>query len=473
MTGDSDITTKIQIVGLVLAIIILVGGISIPTVPRLEQDMQRVLAIFFSTLILWLTKPVPYEISSILSVGLLFALSVVDSFRDAVIGYASSLVFFLLVLLLLGNAISEVNFDERFAKRLSGENTPRDTVRSLSINLVVLAFVMPSALARAVTFLPVIRRVAERYNLPSDSDFELASFLILGQVNPLASMALMTGGGMAITTAELIRSSIRPISWVEWGKFMIPPALVLYGLSAFTAEYVFSVRNSITTTSIDQTKASTPPGTNQHSQSLNRDQKIVAIVMVGTLISWVIGSFIGIPTILPAIGAVTVLAFPRIRIITTEDIRDVSWGILFLIGAMFSILEAMETTGALTVIVDQITSILPFSMLTHWQTIGTLLMLAALLRIFFSTGSAAIVVVLPIILEIGRTLQVNELYLAFSVLILIGATAFLPFNTTTVLLSFDQGPLNVKEIFVFALFTTIYATFVIFLSWLFYWPLLS
>ena len=478
--GDISQLFSVQGIGVVLAVLILIIGIIIPSVPGIPHDSQLVLTVFFFVLALWLSKAVPYTISSVLAIVLLYALGIVDTFEDAAIGFASTLVFFLFLLLLLGQTISKVGLDKRAAQRLlSAQSTPKETVRSLASNVLLLSFLMPSAVARAVTFMPVVKTLRETYQLRSDSNFERSSFLILGHVNPIASMALMTGGGMAIITSQVINANIRTITWVEWAIIMIPPVVLLYWFSAIAATRIYSIDDSSTIDTQD-TQSSTDSAVdgeltesilNDESLSVTREQKIVGLVMIGAVIAWIIGSFTGVPTIVPAAVAVGVLALPGIEIITKDDVADVSWGILFLIGAMFSILEVMESTGTLELLVSTITVYIPFGAMASWQVVATLLFLAAVIRSFFSTASAAIIIVLPIVLEFGAALGVNQLYLALSVLLLVGSTTFLPFNTTSVLLSFDHGPLTNRDVFIFGVVTMCFSAVVIVFSWLVYWPL--
>ena len=466
----------VQLVGIALALLILGAGVLLPTASGLEQSMQRVLAIFLFVVVLWITQPIPYTISSVLAVTLLFAFGVTDSFAEAVSGFASTLVFFLFLLFLLGSAISKVGLDDRAARRLlSAQSTPRGSIRSLSANIYALSFLVPSAAARAVTFIPVVRRIRDAYDLGRQSNFERSSFLVLGHVNPIASMSLMTGGGMAIITSEVIRSSVRPITWVEWLVYMGPPVLVLYVIAAYAAERIYPVDDDTTVGDVDSSDDLSESVINEDhaADPLSREERIVAWVMVGTVIAWIAGSFIGTPTILPAVVAVAVLSMPNVGVITTEDVQDVSWGILFVIGAMFSILDVMETTGTLTVIVDGITWLVPFGSMTSWQVIAVLIGIAIVIRTFFSTASAAIVIVLPVVLEFAQVLEVNQFYLAFSILLTVGSTTFLPFNTTSVLLSFDQGPLTIREVLLFGCVTMICAFVVIPFAWLFYWPLVD
>lgn len=463
-------TRIIRWVGVVISALVFILGVTVPPVGGLTSEMQLVLTVFLVAIILWVTKPVPFTISSVLAMSLLYGLGITDSFDAAVSGFASELVFFLFLLILLGKTIGKSGLDQRAAKRLlSARSTPRGSIRSLSSNLFMLSFFMPSAVARAVTFIPIVRRISGLYRLDADSNFEKSSFLILGHVNPVASMALMTGGGMAIITSELLRSSVRDITWVEWAIYMIPPVGVLYAFAAFSAPRLYPVNNSLT---IDPSAMVDEPdsGDGFGTEPMGREERIVACVMAGTVAAWIVGSFFGIPTILPAVVAVTVLSLPGIRLITIDEIRSMSWGILFVIGAMFSILEVMESTGTLTVIVDTITGIVPFGALSLWQTVAILLAIAIVLRTFFSTASAAITVALPIVLEFGGVLGINQFYLGLSILLAIGSTTFLPFNTTSVLVSFDQGPLDLREVFTFGVVTMVYALLVIPLAWLFYWP---
>lgn len=466
----SEKIEPVEIVGVVFGTVVLLSGIAAPA-ESVPIEIQRTLAIFLLTVSLWLTKPIPFELSSLLGVTLLYALGVTSTFREAVIGFASTLVFFLFLLFLLGSSIAKVDLDKRVARRLlSSTSTPRQSVRSLAGGVLGLAYLMPSAVARAVTFIPVIRSIRNTYGLDRTSNFERSSFLVIGHVNPIASMGLMTGGGMAIITSQVIQSSVRPITWVEWAVFMIPPTILLYGLCAFTAVRIYPIDDTTNVADREQNEEVIRTTETAERERLTRDQWIVLCVMIGTVTAWIVGSFVGIPTIIPAVLAVTILASPGVNIITTDDIKGVSWGILFIIGAMFSILETMGTTGTLTFLINKITATVPFDAMSDWQTVFALLALAVVIRIWFSTASAAITVTLPIILRFGDRLGVPQLYLALSVLLVVGSTTFMPFNTTSVLLSFDEGPLTVRDVFLFGAITMVYAFLVVAISWNVYWP---
>ncbi|GAB3676385.1 SLC13 family permease [Halopiger thermotolerans] len=493
--GTIERALSVQTAGLLAAAGILAIGVLAPSPPSLTVAGQRALAVFLSALVLWLARPVPYVVSSVLGVTLLFALGAVDSFATATAGFTSTLVFFLLALLLLGDATARVGLDRQLARRLlPARRTPGRALRAVAGSVLALALVMPSATARAVTFVPIVKRVGAAFGSDAETGFERGAFLVLGHVNPIASMGLMTGGGMALVTAEIVSETMRPIAWVEWAVLMGPPTLVLYAAATVAAGLFARIGDArALEASADRRLESDGAGgsggagassgadgdelsaaaDDDGAAPLTRDQRIVGAVLVGTVAAWILGSFVGIPTILPAVAAVAVLSLPSVAVITAEDIAETSWGILFLIGAMLSILDVLRTTGVISALVDGLTRWIPFAALADWQAAAVLLGLAVGVRTLFSTGSAAIVVALPIVLELADAVGLDRLSLALSVLLVVGSTTILPFNTTAVLVSMDRGPLSHRDIAAFGLVTMGLSAAVAALSWLVYWPLVT
>nr|WP_192498514.1 SLC13 family permease [Halorussus halophilus] len=452
--------------GLLLALIVLAVG-SVAPVPGVRTDVQRVLAVFLFSVVLWLAKPVPLTIASVTSVCLLFLTGITDSFAEAAAGFASRLVFFLFLLLLLGSAISNVGLADRLAGQLvATASTPRRSYWLLSANILTLAFVMPSGIARTVTFLPIVERLSDRFDCSTDSNFPRASLLVLGQLNPIASLALMTGGGMAILSSEIIRASGEPITWLGWAVHMTPPIVAVYILTTLTIERLYPV---------DDNARSGPETvseeTNSQGEFLNHQQRVVAGLLVLTILGWVVGSLTGVPTILPPLLAVLVLALPGVKILSSEDVKQLNWGILFLFGAMLSLISVMRDIGAIAFVVDQLLAVVPIGTYSIPIAVAVLLTIILTLRVFFSTASACLAIVLPIVLSLASALGIDGRYLALSVVIVVGSATLLPFHMPPALIVTERGPVTNRDVFVVGVITLAYAVAVIALSWTVYWPL--
>ena len=455
-----------ETIGLLLALGILVSGYAVPPPAGVDADVQLVLSVFFATVVLWVTEPVPFAVSSLLSVILLYALGLVDSFGAAVSGFAETLIFFFILLLLLGKSVSKVDLDDWVAKRLvSATSTPQSSVRRLSLTILSLAFIMPSGMARTVTFMPVIDQVNELYDRPADSPFRRLAYYVIGHVNPIGSMALMTGGGMAIITAEMINSMVRPITWVEWAIYMTPPIVTLF-LGCIAAASVYYDVEGV---------EREPAGTGDASASadpLTREQWIVIATLFAGILMWIVGSFLGIPAIIPAMIMIFVFALPRIEIVTTAEFREISWGIIFLIGAMLSMLDVMEELDALSFVIEVLIAGLPMD--RHLVLVLAILLAVTLaFRGLFSGVSASIVILLPMLIQFADILGLHPLFFSFALLIILGATTFVPFNQPTILMAFERGPLSLREVIGLGAVTLLIALAVVGVSWLVYWPLVD
>lgn len=456
-----DISTP-QLVSVGLAVVVLFAGVALDTGVAVEA--QRALAIFLFAVILWIGQPVPLAVSSVLSVVLLPVMGVTPTVSAAATGFGSRLVFFLLLLFLLGDTIANVGLDEHAAARLrTAKSTPRRSYALLARNVLLLAFVMPSGIARTVTFAPVVKQLNAQYDLGNRNNFLRSSFLLLGQLSPIASLALMTGGGMAILSSELIRAELGAFSWLQWLVYMAPPVVLLYGLSTTALKALFPVDDTTTVRSGDLDEHAT----------LSPPQKLVAAVIAMTIGLWAIGSLTGLSTLLPPMLAVTVLALPGVRIITPREIRAINWGILLLFGAVFSLIRVLTETGAMDLLVTGLLDAVPLATYSPWLAIAAIIAGVLAVRLLFSTASACLAITLPVAMSLAETIRVDPLLLSFTIVIVVGSATLLPFHLPTVLIAREEyPPLRTRDVLLVGLLALTTSLVVVTLSWLFYWPLL-
>ncbi|ELY97079.1 SLC13 family permease [Natrialba asiatica] len=459
-----------SVLGLTGAAAILVIGAFVPVSATVQPDVQLAFSVFLATVLLWITKPVPYTISSILCVILLYTLGVAPTFEAATVGFASNLVFFMVLLLLIGKSVAKVDLDEWVATLLvSPESTPKSSIRRLAATILLLAFIMPSGTARTATFFPIVDRVNELYNIDNDSQFRRFAYYVIGHLNPVGSLALMTGGGMAIAASALTSSIVRPITWVEWALYMTPPIVLLFTIGIAAASFVYDVDDDRDLQTREVRTDGSIDGIDGAPESLTRDQLIVVGTLLTATCFWIVGSFVGVSTIIPGMFVVLVFSLPGVRIVTAEEVRSINWGIIFLIGTMLSLLEVMQDLNAFDFLISGLASVLPLGA----PTAVVLLMLffvAIFVRTAFSSVSAAFLVMFPILLEFATLLEVNQLYLSFGLAILLMSTTLLPFNNATVLISYEQGPLTMRDVAVLGLLTLAFAFVIVALSWTLYWP---
>ncbi|MFC7044780.1 SLC13 family permease [Halobacteriaceae archaeon GCM10025711] len=160
-------------------------------------------------------------------------------------------------------------------------------------------------------------------------------------------------------------------------------------------------------------------------------------------------------------------------VIDADDVKQVSWGVLLLFGAMLSLIEILNETGAIAWVVDQLLTAVPLRTLPTPAGVAVLLGAVIFIRLFFSTASACLAVSLPIVLATADPLGVSPLLAALAVVILVGSTSVLPFHMPPVLIVAERGPVGTRDVFTVGLSTLVAALVAIVLAWTFYWPMLD
>lgn len=462
-TSDDLAPSTLQYVSIVLAVVCLVYGIFAPPPAGLSSEGLLALGVFGFGLILWQSKAIPLVATSLLVIGFLYAFGIVGSFKEATSGFSSTLFFFFFTILTLGHSITKVGLDMYVARRLLAmASTPQASHRQLGKYVLLLSFIMPSGLARMVAFTPIIDEMRRMYDLDRESSFATSSFLILGQLNPIASMALMTGGGLSIIGAQLIQTAGYEFDWLDWIVYMLPPTVFVYAIGFLAVSWLHPP------TGID--RIDDPHRVTSSDENLTTSQWMVMVVMGGTLLAWAVGSFLELPTLLPAIIAVGLLSLPPVRVLDSEDFSTISWGILFLVGSMLSLIEALEATGTFEWLIDVVSSVIPFGTIGVPTTVAILLVIVVGMRLLFPTGSTFLIVMVPIVISFGRTYDLNVLYLSLSTVLLAGSTVLVPFHLPPSLLAYNQGFVNTRQVFVYGLCTLTIAVLGICIAWWLYWP---
>lgn len=432
-------------------------------------DVQLVIAVFGATVLLWMTRPVPYAVSSLLAVMLLYGLGIVDSFPAAVSGFASTLVFFFILILLIGASVSAVDLDQWVANRIvSATSTPRTSIARLATAILLIGFVMPSALARTATFLPVVDRINALYELDDDSPFRRLGYFVVGHLNPMASMAVMTGGATPILTAELINTLVRPITWAEWAAHMVVPVTMGFAGATIIAAAWFRVGDTVTI-DLPEGRDREEAAFEGNPEPLERDQLLVIALLGLAIVAWIAGSFLGVPAVVPAMGVVLVLALPGVRIVTVDDFAEINWGIIFLLGAMLSLVDAMSAVNAFEYVVIVTLEGMQLGSM-GWLMLFVLLGFALAVRAMFSAPAPAIAILLPIMLEFVAVLGLDGVYVSWALMLVLNIAVFLPIHGPPVLLAYDTGPLSMAEVAMLGVLNVAVTLAVIAFSWLVYWP---
>ncbi|HEX2986750.1 MAG TPA: SLC13 family permease, partial [Chloroflexota bacterium] len=248
---------------LALTVLATLAVLLLPPQPGLSPEGQRVLSIVAAAVVLWATEVIPVAVSSLLVVVLLMVMGTVKSPSQALVGFSSPIVFFLVGSLAMGAAIMKSGLAERLAgyllRRSGGD--PKWLAAQLLLSMPFIAFVMPSAINRNSMLIPAYERVFQTLSVGKRDPLSKVIMLTLGLLNPFASSAFMTGGLAPMTTSTLLGG----FTWFRWFGLMAVP---YYTLLALGGLMVYLIYRPPTSTGPSPEVASTP------HKPLTRDEKV-------------------------------------------------------------------------------------------------------------------------------------------------------------------------------------------------------
>lgn len=330
--------------GVVMALTI--GVLLLPTPDGLTAEGHRALGVLVFTASVLALEPVSLPIAALMVPVAQVALGV-GTAQVAFEPFSRPVVFLILASLFLAEALRKVGLTRRLALMTlvaTGGAVPRLLLGLMGVAAGLSMWVENTA--TAAVLIPVALTITRQVPDP-DKARPLLVLLVLGIAYSasLGGMVTIMGSASNAVAAGFL-AQIRPWTFLDWMKYGLPIFLLLFPLTWWLLLRL--VRVDVRQIDIEpvreRVKKLGPMG------SVDRE---VLVTLAVAAVFWIGGSWveplIGLPPTLLSAAMVAVLAilYLAIRnIINWEDVKGVSWGIFFIIGAGLSLGEALTRTGA-------------------------------------------------------------------------------------------------------------------------------
>nr|WP_225316442.1 MULTISPECIES: DASS family sodium-coupled anion symporter [Haloferax] len=365
------------------AVIVTAVVATVPTTDSLTVAGQYAIATMVFAAILWVTGALPLPLTALLIPIVLTVFGVYPDFGDAVAGFANPVIFLLLAGFMLAEAFQAHDIDRRIAYSILIRfgTTARGLVLGVMVATALLSMLISNTATVAMMVpivLGIVESVTDLTRLDEGRTSSRASNLQIGMLLGTAYAASLGGVGTLIGTppnvivvgqiSELLGYEITFVDWLAIGLPMVivtlPVAWVLLTYVVYPPEQ-FDV-------SYARTRARSEL---QSMGSLsNQGRRTVAIFAV-TASLWLLGGFgFLFADVLPRPWYVTLfggaetnvfgtighegllfyvlvglLAVPTLVIsgaTTWDDLIDIDWGTLLLLGGGISLANALADTNA-------------------------------------------------------------------------------------------------------------------------------
>ena len=219
--------------GLVLATGVLIAILVLPTPAGLSVAGHRMLAVFGFAVIVWVTETLDYAVSAVVIASLMAILlgispnvtnpavpiGSVQGLTTAMSGFGNTALTLVAAALFLAAAMTITSLDRRIALMILarvGTRTSRIVIGAIVVS-TVLAFLVPSATARAAAVIPIIMGVIIAFGV--DKKSRLAGLLMITTVQTVSiwNVGIKTAAAQNMVAVGFIQKMLgHDITWLSW-----------------------------------------------------------------------------------------------------------------------------------------------------------------------------------------------------------------------------------------------------------------
>lgn len=327
------------VIGLTAAVLLL------PAPDGVSVEGQRALALLVFTASILALEPVSLPIAALMVPLLQVGLGIAEV-RMAFEPFSRPVVFLILTSLFLAEAIRKHGLARRLALATivaSRGGVPRVLFGLMGISALLSMWIENTA--TAAMLIPVALTLSRQVEDPATArSFLLLLVLGIAYSASIGGMGTIMGASSNAVAAGLL-AEVRPWRFMDWMRYGMPALILVFPLTWWLLLRIVPVR--IRNLEVDPARQAL----HKQGRVSTSEWELLATLMVAILL-WVSGEslegYFALPSTLlsAALIGVGAVAYLGIRsILDWDDMKGVSWGIFFTIGAGLSLADALIRTG--------------------------------------------------------------------------------------------------------------------------------
>ena len=452
-----------------LPVAVFAAVILAPNPEGLTDQGQRALAVMALAVVLWATETLHIAVTGMVGIVLLVLVDAVDDAQAALYGFSQPVTYFLLGILTLGLAVHRSGLAERLAVyliRFAG-GSPKLLYVQMLAAFAGLTFALPSASTRGAIMVHVYEQVMEHWGVEKAHPLNKAIMIAMGGLNRLGSTALLAGGITPVVASALIADFgvIDDFSWTRWFILMAVPfylILIFGGLAVFLLyRSGFTLSQGVGTVELK-------------AGPLQSKEIRAGLIALGTAVLWFTDFAHGLPPVMPALIAMTVILLPGVGLLSWREFEtNMGWTNIFVIAASLSMANALIVSAAAEWFAETLVGSVE-GLRDH----PTLILLAmagagAAVRVVMPNISGYLAFIIPVAMSTGAALGLNPVVCGLAVVVVGDSVVFYPASATGSVFIYQRAEIPASEVVRMGLIMTVISIGVLYTVVLPYWNLVG
>ncbi len=405
-------------------------AVSLLPLPGLSEAGQITLGIFTTAAILWILEPFPLYVTSFVIVileviflageggplgfsGKDYALFLTPFFDPVVVLFLGGFV--------MARAVKRYGLDERISESIMNRAGTRPPVVLLGM-MITTAFLSMWISNTATTALMVTVAIPVIESFPPREAFRNALILGIPFAANIGGIGTPIGTPPNAIAMGILNQMGMDINFIDWMIRGIPVVIILIILCWLLLCRIFPA--GIKRINISR----------EEHEPMDRKSKFILIVFSVVVVLWLTSGYHGIPSSIVAL--IPLVVFFGLGLLKGDDLNELGWGILFIIGGGMSLGIAMRESG----LSQWIVGLIPFEGMSVLAILFTFAAAAALMTTFIS-NSATANLLLPIVIGVTAVSPpTSAVVVAFAA----SAAMILPISTPPNAIAYGSGLVDVK-----------------------------
>ncbi|MGP0088857.1 MAG: DASS family sodium-coupled anion symporter [Xanthobacteraceae bacterium] len=405
--------------GLVLATAVLAAILLLPPSTGLPVAGQRMLAVFGFAVVVWISEALDYAVSAVVISALMALLlgispdpakpqtliGSVQGLTTAMSGFANTALTLVAAALFLAAAMTVTGLDRRialFVLSRVGARTSRVVIGSIVV-AIVLAFLVPSATARAAAIIPIMMGIILAFGADRKSRFAGLLMITTVQAVSIWNVGIKTAAAQNMVAVGFIQKMLgQDITWLNWLVAAAP-----FSIAMSIGLYFIMMKM------MPPEAAEIPGGTAAVSKALRELGPMTAKEGRLLTISLVLLGFWATEGILHSLDssttttvAVAILFLPLVGVMDWKKANAlIPWGTVILFGVGISLGTALLQTRAAPWLANLIVQWFGLDQLTPLAILAVMGAFLVIIHLGFASATALASSMIPIVIAVLQKVQ--------------------------------------------------------------------
>lgn len=453
---------KKKLLSIILAFVLFLIIILLPTPADLPQAGQVALGILVLAVTLWITEAVTYPVSAAIIVALIsIFIGLSPSLEDpnqvfgtknalnmAMGGFSSSALGLVAGALFIASAMEATGLHKRIALYIMskvGTNVNNLIIGTILVS-TVLAFFVPSATARAGAIVPILLGIVAALGLPKDSRLSALLTITAVQSISLWNIGIKTAAAQNMVALGFIEDQFSvDISWGEWFLYAAPFTIIMSVVLFFVMKYMIKPEydglNNGKQIILEKLKELGP---------ISSKEKRLIIYSITLLFLWTTeGILHPVDSTTVTLAVFALMIMPGIGVYTWKHVQtSVNWGTLIVFAVGISLGTTLLNTEGAQWFSDTVLGAVGINKMPLIAIIAVLSLFNILIHLGFASATSLASAFIPIVIALSTSLATDFNIIGIILIqqFVISFGFLLPVNAPQNMLAYGTGAFRAKDL---------------------------